>query len=160
MRVSFVATPVWATKSPPLTTTYVAAWLARLGHEVHQLDWNIELHHHAPDPLKEYWDRTHLHKWQDDERYFAEVHPRLVEPTLDRYVERVLRHDPQVVGFSVYSMQATLAMAREIKRRKPDTFIVCGGQVCERDFYGLRLVQQPDVDAVVMGEGEGTLVYA
>ena len=51
MRVALVATPVWATRSPPLTATCGAAGLARLGHEVHQLHWNIELHHDAPDPL-------------------------------------------------------------------------------------------------------------
>lgn len=157
MRVSLVATPVWATKSPPLTVTYVGAWLRRLGHDVRLLDWNIELHHGADDATREFWDRTHLHKWQEDGRYADEIHPRIVGPTLSAVVDRVLAHDPQVVGFGVYSLQATMAMVREIKRRSPGVFVVCGGQVCERDFYGARLARDPLVGAVVMGEGEGPM---
>ncbi len=157
MRISLVATPVWATKSPPLTISYIAGYLARAGHQVSLLDWNIELHHNASDAWKEYWDRTHLHKWQEDDRYHTEIHEKLVAPSLEYYVERVLRNDPQVVGFSVYSMQATLAMVERIKALKPEVFIVVGGQVCEREFYGKRLAAHPLVDAVVMGEGEGPL---
>lgn len=157
MRISLVGTPVWAPKSPPLTISYIGAYLQRLGHDVRLLDWNIELHHEASDALKEYWDRTHLHKWQEDARFAAEVMPRIVGPSLSRYVDKVLKHDPRLVGFSVYSLQATRAMIREIKRRKPDTVIVCGGQVCERDFYGRGIATDPDVAAVVMGEGEGPM---
>ena len=73
MQVSLVATPIWAMKTPPLTTAYLSGWLLKHGHDVVQLDWNIELFHHAPDELKEYWDRTHLHKWQDAERYQAAI---------------------------------------------------------------------------------------
>ncbi len=52
MRISLVATPIWNTKTPPLTIAYLAGWLERAGHDVFQLDWNIELHHHTQGGLK------------------------------------------------------------------------------------------------------------
>jgi radical SAM superfamily enzyme YgiQ (UPF0313 family) len=158
MQVSLVATPIWAMKTPPLTTAYLTAWLQKHGHDVVQVDWNIELFHSAPDELKEYWDRTHLHKWQDPERYRDEIAPRVTSPTIDRYVDRILADRPRVVGISTYSIEATKHLARTIKQRAPETLIVVGGQVCDPGFYGYNLAWDEGIDLVVYGEGEGPLI--
>lgn len=158
MRISLVATPIWNTKTPPLTIAYLAGWLERAGHDVFQLDWNIELHHHTQGGLKEYWDRTHLHKWQDPERYEAEIAPRITQPTLGGYVERILAHDPAIVGISTYSIEATKHLARAIKEANPEVLVVVGGQVCDPGFYGYNLAWSGPIDAVVYGEGEGPLL--
>ncbi|MCP4870564.1 MAG: radical SAM protein [Proteobacteria bacterium] len=157
MKVSLVATPIWAMKTPPLTIAYLAGWLERLGHDVFQLDWNIELFHHAPNELKEYWDRTHLHKWQDPERYAGEIAPTITEATIDDYVARVLAHGPQLVGISTYSIEATKHFARKLKEADPNVFVVVGGQVCDPGFYGYNLAWSGVIDLVVHGEGEGPL---
>ncbi|MEE2828325.1 MAG: radical SAM protein [Myxococcota bacterium] len=158
MRISLVATPIWAMKTPPLTISYLAGWLMRHDHEVFQLDWNIELFHHADEGLKEYWDRTHLHKWQDPERYRDEIAPKITQPSLPGYLDRILAHDPQVVGISTYSIEATKHLARELKERNPNLVIVVGGQVCDPGFYGYNLAWSGVVDFVVYGEGEGPLL--
>jgi anaerobic magnesium-protoporphyrin IX monomethyl ester cyclase len=158
MRVALIATPIWAMKTPPLTTAYLSGWLKKNGHDVLQLDWNIELFHHAPVALKEYWDRTHLHKWQDAEMYRDEIAPKITQPTIDMYVDRVLAHRPELVGISAYSIEATKHMARAIKERAPSTVVVVGGQVCDPGFYGYNLAWSGSIDVVVHGEGEGPLL--
>ncbi len=158
MRVALIATPIWAMKTPPLTTAYLTGWLKKHGHDVLQLDWNIELFHHASDALKEFWDRTHLHKWQDADAYRDEIAPRITQPTLSSYVDRVLAHRPQVVGISAYSIEATKHIARAIKERAPRTLVVVGGQVCDPGFYGYNLAWSGAIDVVVYGEGEGPLL--
>jgi anaerobic magnesium-protoporphyrin IX monomethyl ester cyclase len=152
-----VSTPIWAMKTPPLTIAYLTGWLKKHGHEVFQLDWNIELFHHASDALKEYWDRTHLHKWQDAERYAAEIAPQITQPPMEAYVGRILANDPELVGISAYSIEATKHLARELKARKPELLIVVGGQVCDPGFYGYNLAWSEAIDLVVHGEGEGPL---
>lgn len=158
MRISLVATPIWAMKTPPLTIAYLAGWLRAHDHEVAQLDWNIELFHHASDALKEYWDRTHLHKWQDEDRYADEIAPKIILPSLGSYLDRILASDPQLVGISTYSIEATKHLARALKERKPELVIVVGGQVCDPGFYGYNLAWSGAIDAVVYGEGEGPLL--
>ncbi|MCO4771145.1 MAG: radical SAM protein [Deltaproteobacteria bacterium] len=158
MQVSLVATPIWNTKTPPLTTAYLTAWLEQAGHDVFQLDWNIELHNRMPLALKEYWDRTHLHKWQNAERYQTEIAPRITQPTLDEYVTRILADAPAIVGISTYSIEATKHLARAIKAADPEVLVVVGGQVCDPGFYGYNLAWSGAIDAVVYGEGEGPLL--
>lgn len=158
MRVTLIATPIWATKTPPLTISYLAGWLRKHGHAVRSIDWNIELYHAVSDGLREYWDRTHLHKWQDAERYDSEIRQRIIEPSLSRLLDRALADRPQLVGISAYSIEATRQLARAIKRRAPDTVVVVGGQVCDPGFYGYALAWSEGVDAVVYGEGEGPLL--
>jgi len=153
-----VSTPIWAMKTPPLTITYLTGWLNKHGHDVFQLDWNIELFHHASPALKEYWDRTHLHKWQDAERYEAEIAPAITQPPMAGYVDRILAGDPALVGISAYSIEATKHLARELKARKPGLLIVVGGQVCDPGFYGYNLAWSEAIDLVVHGEGEGPLL--
>ena len=80
-------------KTPPLTTAYLCGWLKKRGHDPFQLDWNIELFHHAPLHLKEYWDRTHLHQWQDEEHYRENVIPNITGPSIHEYAGRILAHD-------------------------------------------------------------------
>lgn len=158
MRISLVATPIWAPKTPPLTTSYLAGWLLAHGHEVFQLDWNIELFHYSPEPIREYWDRVHLHKWQDPALYATEIAPRIVTPGLDEYAGRILAGDPQMVGISAYSIEATLQLARRLRELRPDLVIVAGGQVCDPGLYGYALAWSGPIDVVVYGEGEGPLL--
>jgi radical SAM superfamily enzyme YgiQ (UPF0313 family) len=158
MQVSLVATPIWNTKTPPLTTAYLTAWLERHGNDVFQLDWNIELFQRMPLGLKEYWDRTHLHKWQDPERYQQEIAPRITSPSMPEFVDRILAASPAVVGLSTYSIEATKHLAGAIKERSPDTVVVVGGQVCDPGFYGYNLAWSGVIDVVVYGEGEGPLL--
>ncbi len=75
---------------------------------------------------------------------------------LDDCVEEVMRYHPKIVGFtSVFQQQvASLALARRLKARAPEIFVVLGGANCE-GAMGREVARQfPFVDAVVSGEGD------
>ncbi len=75
---------------------------------------------------------------------------------LDDCLELVLADEPGMVGFTSVFQQhvAALALAKRIKARRPDIFIVFGGANCE-GVMGYELIRQFDfVDAAVSGEGD------
>ena len=77
-----------------------------------------------------------------------------VEPHADRLVAT----DPDILGISVNSAPHTkysLALAEAVKRRRPETVILAGGQ--QATFLTEELLGAGHVDAVVRGEGEFAL---
>ncbi len=63
---------------------------------------------------------------------------------------------PKIVGFSSTFHQhvSSLALAKQIKARRPGTFVVFGGSNCEGVMGAETLRQFPFVDAVVSGEAD------
>jgi len=81
---------------------------------------------------------------------------RLAEPFLEACLRDVEKHRARIVGFTCLFQQrlASLGLARLLKERSPDTFVVFGGVDCE-GVRGEEIVRQfPFVDAVVSGPGE------
>ena len=81
---------------------------------------------------------------------------RRIPTFLDECLQSVLDHHPRIVGFSSMFQQHTpsLALAKRIKGRSPQTFVVFGGANCEGPM-GKEIIRQfPFVDAVVSGEGD------
>jgi ribosomal peptide maturation radical SAM protein 1 len=81
---------------------------------------------------------------------------RKVDAFLDECLKIVLADHPRIVGFaSVFTQQvASLSLAKRVKDRQPDLFIVFGGANCEGTM-GKELVSQfTFVDAVVSGEAD------
>ena len=75
---------------------------------------------------------------------------------IDACADRVVAAQPRMVGLTSVFQQhlASLALARRVKQRLPDTFIVMGGANCEATM-GVETVRQfAWVDAVVSGEGD------
>ena len=81
---------------------------------------------------------------------------RRVPEFLDACVERVVDAAPRILGFTSVFQQhvASLALARRVKARLPETLIVFGGANCEGIMGAETLRQFPFVDAVVSGEGD------
>src|SRR5438034_544993 len=75
------------------------------------------------------------------------------------FAERIGRR-PRVIGFTSVFQQhlASLALARELKARRPGITIVMGGANCEAAMGAETVRQFPFVDAVVSGEAD--LVFA
>lgn len=75
---------------------------------------------------------------------------------LDRLEEEIDWSRYDIVGFSLSTQQmgASLAMARRIKLRHPETKIVFGGSMCTGEAGAAILNMTPYVDAVVRTEGE------
>src|SRR5262245_37063985 len=71
-------------------------------------------------------------------------------------VEAVAARDPWMAGFTCYvwNIERTLWIARELKRRRPGVRIVLGGPEITADNSWV--LQTPDCDLAVIGEGEQT----
>jgi ribosomal peptide maturation radical SAM protein 1 len=75
---------------------------------------------------------------------------------IDACADTVVEARPRIVGFTSVFQQhlASLALARRVKARLPDAFIVIGGANCEATM-GVETVRQFEyVDAVVSGEAD------
>lgn len=79
-----------------------------------------------------------------------------IEPFLERCADEVCARAPKVIGFTSVFQQhvASLALARKIRARLPDAFIVAGGANCEAVMGAETLRQFEQIDAVVSGEGD------
>ncbi|MEV8556456.1 RiPP maturation radical SAM C-methyltransferase [Streptomyces sp. NPDC051917] len=70
--------------------------------------------------------------------------------------DEVLAAEPDVVGFTTTFMQnvSSLALARELKRRRPESTVVLGGSNCDGPMGHALHRNHPFVDHVVRGEAE------
>ncbi|HZR23011.1 MAG TPA: RiPP maturation radical SAM C-methyltransferase [Vicinamibacterales bacterium] len=78
---------------------------------------------------------------------------------VDWCADRVLEQRPRIVGLTSVFQQhlGSLALAKRIKERWPDTFVVMGGANCEATM-GLETVRQfAFVDAIVSGEADAVI---
>jgi radical SAM superfamily enzyme YgiQ (UPF0313 family) len=74
------------------------------------------------------------------------------------YVQQILAFEPDVLGLSIYvwSTECLVAVAREVKRRRPSCLVIFGGPSARSALFDLdhyRDVKR-DLDAVVEGDGE------
>lgn len=79
-----------------------------------------------------------------------------VESFLEDCLNRIINSQPRVVGFTSLFHQhiASLSLAKRIKARLPNTFVIFGGSNCEGAMGRETLRQFEFVDAVVSGEGD------
>ncbi|MGW6572476.1 RiPP maturation radical SAM C-methyltransferase [Streptomyces sp. NPDC054945] len=75
---------------------------------------------------------------------------------ISRSAAEILEEDPDVVGFTSTFMQnvSSLALAAELKRRRPALTVVFGGSNCDGPMGHALHRNHPFVDHVVRGEGE------
>jgi ribosomal peptide maturation radical SAM protein 1 len=80
----------------------------------------------------------------------------VVAEFLEACLEKIVAHQPKIVGFtSVFEQHlASLALAKMIKARLPECFIVFGGSNCEGSMGQETFRQFTFIDALVSGEGD------
>jgi radical SAM superfamily enzyme YgiQ (UPF0313 family) len=146
MKVALLLTPSIFKRSPLIGLAYLSAYLRSRGHEVTALDLNAEVNWPFNDNEA---------KWQD--KVFAQEFLSANNSSIGSFAERVLRTDARIIGFSVWrpTKYASLALAKEIKKRDKDRIVVFGGP--EPSFSGEELIGYDTVDAIILGEGEQTL---
>jgi anaerobic magnesium-protoporphyrin IX monomethyl ester cyclase len=88
----------------------------------------------------------------------ARVVHRYPGRSLDFVLDEVERYDPDVVGFSVLSLQLRQVhgMCRRLKARRPDRFLLLGGK--QPWLRPEETIADDSVDAICIGEGERTVV--
>jgi radical SAM superfamily enzyme YgiQ (UPF0313 family) len=79
-------------------------------------------------------------------------------PDVASYVRQILAFAPDLLGFSIYvwSTEWMVAVAREVKRRRPSCVIVFGGPSARSAVFDLEHYRDPNdyLDALVEGDGE------
>ena len=99
--------------------------------------------------------RSHAQRWDLDLGLAERMRALAAGFVADAAAELVAR-DVEIVGFTTTFMQTvpSLALARELKRRKPTVRIVLGGANCDGPMGAVIHRHHPFVDFVVRGEGE------
>jgi Fe-S oxidoreductase len=75
----------------------------------------------------------------------------------DRIARKIAEFKPEIAGISqwTHNRHASLSLARSIKSTSPKCMIVLGGGHATFSYHSI-LTNEPDIDLVVMGEGEIT----
>jgi ribosomal peptide maturation radical SAM protein 1 len=78
---------------------------------------------------------------------------------LDACAERIMSHQPRIVGFTTTFHQtcASLAVARRLKQRDEPPIVVFGGANCEGEMGAQMLASFPWIDYVAGGEADHSL---
>jgi radical SAM superfamily enzyme YgiQ (UPF0313 family) len=154
MKVALVQAPVWWTLDPPLGLAQIAGCAGAAGHEVQIVDLNIRLWKARTPKYENMWLWEQFHFWNNPRivREFFRDNSVLIE----NEVQRILRSDAKVIGFSVYlgAQWATLELARMIKKADPSRIVVCGGQFFFKGDAAAEWIKNPEIDAVVRGNGD------
>ncbi|MFH1202409.1 MAG: radical SAM protein, partial [Candidatus Omnitrophota bacterium] len=152
MKVLFILSPSWGIETPHLGIALLAAGLRKHGFEVEVCDCNIQVHNKYKE--KGLWKSEEDVHWEDDKSILEFIKEN--DKLLDLFVEEVLSKDALVIGFSVYNTtkRLSLELAKRIKVRSPDKFIILGGQQCFTKESVEGLIKDKAVDAIVMGEGD------
>lgn len=153
-----IQAPLWGFV-PPLSLAQLTGELKSKGSPVQPVDLNIELFRLRGEGLKHTWSWEQNTLWLD---------PETVERILNPFSEHIRRRcvcavpigERSLVGFSVNecSIVASLFVARMIKAARPEAFVVFGGQAFAEPDRIERCLRDPAVDAIVMHDGERTLV--
>src|SRR3989338_946103 len=155
--VALALCPRWGTSGHPISLAYLAGALRKRGHAVAAFDLNVEFvaEHRAFLERQE----TDADLWGYPEKYRTLIEP-LMYPYLRKWADRILRAEPAAVCFSTYwsNRYPTHALAQLIKERDSSVRIIMGGPDCAVAENGEATGREPDVDAIVHGEGEGPLV--
>lgn len=139
-----IVSEAWAKKVTPflpLGLASIASALQQDGHQVKILD-------------------AYTEGWESRGRIRGHGNWVEIGLTEEEIAMRIRRFQPQVVGFSVpltTQMPRLRSLARWVKAIHPEIFVICGGN--HPSAVPHELLAIPDVDAVVLGEGEPTFPY-
>ena len=168
MRINMAVTPVWQQETPLLSIAYLTAYLRHHGHEVKAFDFNIE--------VKKSGFRNMLPVPEFEKKFMAFLYPEYFsQENLDAgeqkafrsameyanlWSGRLLDNSPDAICFSTYytTLLLSLMVARRIREKDKDRLIIFGGPEGAAFRNARFLISTGYVDAVVMGEGEGTLL--
>jgi radical SAM superfamily enzyme YgiQ (UPF0313 family) len=155
--VTLVQCPCWSRETPPVAISLLGSILKKKGIKVYLFDLNNEFYHIVSDEHKRLWSQEEYTFWSSSasvkgltETYSDEI---------DRTVEEILSIGSRLIGFTVYftTLHFTREIIRRLKKQSPETIIVLGGPSTAEYSGGLKLLNNKDVDAIVLREGDETL---
>ncbi|MDA3819066.1 MAG: radical SAM protein [Candidatus Delongbacteria bacterium] len=116
------------------------------------LDLNIKSFLNAEH--KYLWEDEKLKYWLYEDLFYKKILPIL---DIDNMLRQIFAKNPDVIGFTVNaaSIHSALYLIREIKKHTK-VRVVAGGALCHEN--NAKIFLNSGVDAVVIGEGEETLL--
>ncbi|MDD5553838.1 MAG: cobalamin-dependent protein [Candidatus Omnitrophica bacterium] len=160
MRVALITCPFSFILIAPYNLALLSACLKEGGNDVFCFDFNIQLQRYNESRVRTdaRWPSVASLDWHDKDKVleFMSQHDHYI----NLLVDEVLEKDIQVVGFSIYDSSRWFSeeIASRMKQKDPSLKIVFGGYPCFREGFPLRVIENPNVDAVCLGEGEVSLV--
>ncbi|OGS22124.1 MAG: hypothetical protein A3J83_03905 [Elusimicrobia bacterium RIFOXYA2_FULL_40_6] len=131
--------------------------MKKQNHKVFVFDVNNSLYHECSSGYKNKWDEGEYNFWENQQEIddFCNKNLKLLEAQ----AENILKSGASVVCFSVQqsSVKVTMKLAEIIKRKNKNAIIILGGPQCARWKSAEGLIKEPNVDAVVIGEGDVAL---
>lgn len=136
----------------PLGICTLKAYLNEKGENASVIDLNIISFINSEE--KYLWEDSSLKYWLSKDLFNTTVLPII---KINRLVEQILNAKANIIGFSVNaaSIHITTILVNEIKKQS-DAKIIFGGALCHKNNAEMFL--KNGVDAVVIGEGEETLL--
>ena len=82
-------------------------------------------------------------------------------PDVERQAREILEFEPDILGLSIYvwSTECMVAVAREVKRRRPECLIVFGGPSARPAVFDLPPFQEAKSWLDVLVEGDGEIIF-
>ena len=153
--------PEWAPEFPPFNLARLSGVVKSAGYETCIIDLNIKTYNKYTNdlwpnkkiPFRMY-DPSGSWHWVGD-NYYRDLH-KFIEPILEKGAEEILSHNPDIVGFTVYYINAepTKWLAKRLKELNPKIKIVIGGSNVHNSWQE----QHEYYDYVVQGEGEKAII--
>lgn len=160
MRVVLLQPAPWRPDVPPLGLAYIQAATKAAGHDVTLLDVNLALYEGARPAEREWFETSHWFIWNHPLGPQALDLVARAQGGLDRMLSGALTGPPGVVGITMLRSQKAfgLWLAAWVKRNRPGWRVVVGGPQCFPQYEPEAIAADDNVDWVVVGEGEYTVV--
>jgi radical SAM superfamily enzyme YgiQ (UPF0313 family) len=157
LKIALVMSPCWGRESPPLSIALLGSNLRRKGFDVKLFDLSNHFYHKVPTEQKKLWGQEHYSYWSSREllrRFFSDY-----DQEIETIVNTILNTGAKVIGFSLYftTLYFSLELARRIKLASPESLIIMGGPQTSLYSSGMVIIEDPNVDAIVLHEGDETL---
>lgn len=161
--------PAWGAIQPPVGISYLKGFLKNYDINVKCFDLSIEFYNAFPQ--KQYWDLNYPEYFVVPYLFEKDILPVLT-PFINIWTERILSYKPKAVGFSLFtsSINVSLLLAHQLKKRSPDLIILGGGAEATRikriEVDGIRriaglnkmIIADDIFDVLIEGEGEKALL--
>lgn len=136
----------------PLGVCSLKAYLKQNSQIASVVDLNIKTFLNSEK--KYLWEDSSLKYWLYKDLFYHKVLPAI---NINKSVDQILQYKADIIGFSVNaaSIHSSMILVSAIKKQS-DAKIIFGGALCHHDNAEMFL--RNGVDAVVIGEGEETLL--
>ena len=147
----------WAIYMPPYNIARLSSLTRSAGYHTRVFDFNIESYHDLQEinsDFKDSYQTANYWQW-NEQNYYKKIFP-WYKPILEKYIDKILEEDSDIIGFSTYSTNilTTRYVISEIKKRKPNVTIILGGPECAEGNF----TKPAEADYYFVGESEQNIL--